>query len=758
MRKSSRSPVRKAADSSKPERRLARAINQGWDILDAGAMTAHAQAQVARGNVDGFIDALPWRDFNDHLTDAAVPALVEPAGKAALLEAKAIKSQLSLNHVDELSRRYAQQQAGKLIVDITATQQQTIRNILGQAISGHYTKDQAARQIRQGIGLHPRWATAVQNFESKQRAQKRPTGYSPERWNATITKRTQTYYDRLLRKRSDIIARTEIITAENLGRFATWSDSIARGVNGPDSLKEWAPGPNACEICSGLAGQQVRWDKAFSNGSLMPPAHPGCRCVANLLPAPYKNPALQPRKINWTDPLGNRFEIDTDKYEDGYKLLDTPPTPKPKPKPKAKTTASTEQLATDTLKPLTDAQRAAINDYADADYVPINGALRTGLDVKDVQAQIDDIDAAIKAQEPLRGDITVYRGTHVSKAEDTNWVGRVITDQGYTSTTLSQQATDYFAAAYNQQAVRIELKVPQGTRGISIDGHKFGQVITDSATGESEFLLPRGSAYRITGSRMEDWYDAQGVKMVNQIRVLTAELEAPATEKLAAKTIATKADDFTLDTTLHWSDEKLMAQIGKYAETDPEVVDRIFEIIDQRAALQKATELRDLENAKAWADDLQRMQAKQRLTDLQTNQGKAPGAYPKNTDPVTNPAARKERKLNSRQINEEEYQQYLGAQMQRAEEELSVLLNNANLQEARQKGVDLYQLFTGPYHVAQKYASEELKDWWLANGRETLGSWRYKAFHRPTDKVHADRVRSLGHESGQARNAREYGL
>lgn len=555
-----RKPVRKAADSSGPERRLARAINQGFGILDAGAMTAHAQSAIARGP-EAFIDALPWEDFTDHLTETALPAIQDPAIKAARLEVGHINAGTSLNAIDDLSRRYAQQQAGQLIVNISNAQRETIRGVLGEAFSGNLTKDQAARRIRQGIGLHPRWAQAVITFEEKQLARPRPKGYSQERWEAQARKRARTYHDRLLRKRADNIARTEIQTAENLGRYATWTDSIAKGINGADSRKEWAPGPNACEQCTAMAGEIVRWDAPFSNGNLMPPAHVNCRCVANLLPAPYKNPINNPRPIRWTDPLGHRMEIDTDRYEDGYRLLDNPTIVKP-PTPE---------------------------------------------------------------------------------------------------------------------------------------------------------------------------------------------------EMIAARTAATKADDFTLETTMHWSEEKLMDQIGKYAD-DPEVVDRLLDIIDQRAAIQAAKEARDLAAQAAYRDELAAFEAKQKLRELELNQRKAPGPYPKNDDPVTNPAARPERKLNARQRNEEEYQQYLGAQMQRAENELSVLLNNANLAEARKKGIDIYQLFTGPYHVAQKYASEELKDWWLVNGRETLGSWRYKAFHRPTDKVHADRVRSLGHESGQARNNREYGL
>lgn len=573
--------VAKAADSTGPERRIARTINQGWAIMEAGAMRDSALDAVQRGSVEGFMNALPWDDLAVKLGEAAEP-LESAIGKQAQFEMGQIKASLSLDTIDDLSRRYAQTEAGQLITNITETQRATIREVLGDAFSGSLTKDQAARKIRQGIGLHPKWAQAVVNYEARQRNLPRPKGFSPARWEETLQARVRRYHDRLLRRRSDIIARTEIITAENLGRYATWADSISRGVNGADSRKEWAAGPEACgKVCRRLAGEIVRWDQAFSNGSIMPPGHPGCRCTAVLLPAPYKNPALNPRPIDWLEPRGDRGIIDLDSVDHGFDLLDNVPASFP--------------------------------------------------------------------SRPVRG---------------------------------------------------------------------------------------------------------------------------------------TEADSLTYDSTLHWSDEKLMEQIGKYAD-DPEAIDKLLDIIDMRAAAEEARRLEDLAQAAARAEQqaaLDRAYAlqnqrlaqqaaesearlaqaeaewKARQAAVEANRAIEPKPQNRNTDPVTNPAARTARNLTQRQIVEEEYQQYIGAQIARAENELSVIFNNKNRQLAMDKGIDIYQLFTGPYHVAQKYASEELKEWWLVNSRETLGSFRYKAFHWASDKDYADTVRMYGHESGQARRNREFGL
>jgi hypothetical protein len=546
-----RSTLRKAADSTGPERRLARVINQSTQELTFQALTDDAIDAARAGNLADFIN---WDPVIQKLGDTA-PILESAVGKAAIAEAGKIDAHLSLNTVDAMSQRYGQEEAGKLIRNITETQRATIRDVLGQSLGGGMTKDQAARQIRQHIGLHPAWAQAVRNFEAKQLATV-PKGYSPERWRQTVQRRTDAYYNRLLRRRADNIARTEIITAENLGRYGTWADSIGRGLNGVDSRKEWSPGPGACRACQRRVGETVLWNQPFSGGLMMPPAHPSCRCTANLLPAPYENPALRPRTIDWLSPTGDHYEIDFDPFTAGFDLLDNIPARLPAP------------------------------------------------------------------------------------------------------------------------ATAVDDAIPD---------------------------MPE------------------------------------------ARVKATKADELTYDSTLHWSDEKLMQQMARYADDDPEAMDKLLDIIDQRAAVQAEREA-----------------AEARLVQSIREQDKRDAEirrYAQDNDPSTNPAAKPERALTQTERIREEYSQYIGAQINRALDDLNgVFFNNKMLSTARAKGITEEQLFTGSYNIAQKYASEELKEWWLQNGRETLGSFRYRIAQQPSDYKHALRVKNLGHSSGQARSQREYGL
>lgn len=562
-----------------PERAVARIINGGWDIMNTGAMQDRARQMLEARSTEGYINALPWQDLITHLGQTVGP-MDASVGRAMAAQAGIIGhagANLSMTGLDRLSQKYAQEQSSQLIKNITDSQRTTIRGILSDAQAGDYTVDQAAREIRKGIGLHPAWAQAVRNYEARMSAQDRPKGYSPARWQTTIDARVARYQDRLIRKRSLNIARTEIITAENLGRYATWAQAIGAGDAAVDSRKEWAPGPGACRICETLAGEITRWDEPFSNGAMMPPAHPSCRCSANLLPPAYTTPGLNPRSINWTNP--------------GLSMPG----------------ASEETI----------------------------GAGRAALDAFTAGSEALDAGEALTGQEEDSG-----------------------------STGVEEEATP----------------APEP--------------------------VPELSAYE---------------------RDLQA-MQAAAT--------ATKADQLTYESTLHWSDDKLMAEIANYAE-DPEAVDKILDIIDQRAVV---------EDAKAAAEA--RAQASyeaEREAKLEAQVQAQAGTMKTEESPALNPAKRPERNLNAYQQAGEEFQHYMYSQYSKALEATNGnFFNAANHAAAKKRNYDEIALFSGPYRIAQKYASEELLRFWETEGRETLGSFRYKLLGRPSDKKAADVVAREG--------------
>jgi hypothetical protein len=86
-----------------------------------------------------------------------------------------------------------------------------------------------------------------------------------------------------------MIARTEIMRALNDGRQAGWHDEVDRGrIDAELSVKEWVPGPDACDECTSLEGYEVEGVDALFDTDFgkiaMPPAHPHCRCSVTLHP------------------------------------------------------------------------------------------------------------------------------------------------------------------------------------------------------------------------------------------------------------------------------------------------------------------------------------------------------------------------------------------------------------------------------------------------------------------------------------------
>jgi hypothetical protein len=212
--------------------------------------------------------------------------------------------------------------------------------------------------------------------------------------------------------------------------------------------------------------------------------------------------------------------------------------------------------------------------------------------------------------------------------------------------------------------------------------------------------------------------------------------DPPAPKPPAPKTLAGQelADTISYHSTLHMSDGDLADMMSKHAE-DPAVFDRIMEVMDERDAKYMSVDTKVSGAKIASLDDV------------------PPAPLKLDPNPVTNPAARKTRNLSQAEKASEEYQDYAMAQYYRALEDLNgVLLNDKGRAHARATGnFDLeMNIFTGSAVTARKYASEELLRWWEEQGRETLGSFRYKMYGWNTDRKAAQTVRNMGYERGQA--------
>lgn len=288
------------------ERELARVINQSWKPLEKWVLSPSAKQALA-GGVDPFTGTqrfLAWDVWLKTLEGVNDPLKAQTQLSMAAMSAdiRGVGADLSFNVLDRVSERYAASQAGLLVDSISSGQKQVIQKIIRRAVAGELTVDTAARHLKGSIGLHPAWAEAVAKYGDRQFDRLIKDGLKMDVAAAKATAQQERYRKRLVGARSRNIARTEIATANNVGQYAAYGQAVEDGYAHPQSLKEWAPGPGACGICGPMSGEKVQWDQPFSNGNMMPPGHPGCRCSTNLL-----DPTREYRGINHTNPKGDRL-------------------------------------------------------------------------------------------------------------------------------------------------------------------------------------------------------------------------------------------------------------------------------------------------------------------------------------------------------------------------------------------------------------------------------------------------------------------
>lgn len=201
---------------------------------------------------------------------------------------------------------WANDHSAQLVTSVTAETRAAIRQIIARAFSEGIAPREAAKLVKQIVGLRPDQVDAVLNARQKlldaaARAKRTgksvkvqipgapkgisvpPTGLTPDRMSATL----QRYADRQLRQRALLIARTETIAAANAGQQLQWEQAVKEGLLRGNEKQRWivAFDERLCKVCRALHGQQVSLGQPFMsiNGPVLrPPAHPNCRCSVVL--------------------------------------------------------------------------------------------------------------------------------------------------------------------------------------------------------------------------------------------------------------------------------------------------------------------------------------------------------------------------------------------------------------------------------------------------------------------------------------------
>lgn len=224
---------------------------------------------------------------------------------------------ISLNMTVQQSIDYGQQRAGALISGIQQTQLNAVRDTLALSLEQGVDVGSTGRILRGSVGLSPRQATALANYERgltelyttgrtsvTLRGLGRPLAdarYSLDRLSeARIEEMVDRYRERLVNYRAEMIARTELARSANRGAYEEQMAQASDGLFGARSANRiWltTPDDRLCEDCDAMDGQTISFLESFEYDSGaddeepgagevtimdVPPLHPNCRCTTIL--------------------------------------------------------------------------------------------------------------------------------------------------------------------------------------------------------------------------------------------------------------------------------------------------------------------------------------------------------------------------------------------------------------------------------------------------------------------------------------------
>jgi hypothetical protein len=177
-------------------------------------------------------------------------------------------------------RDYLDVRAGALVTNIEDNIQGNIQEVLRSGMQNKLNIDQISERLKSsGMGLNERQTGALLRLEDGWRKAGLP--------ETQIMQQIEEQSARYLQQRCDMIARTEVAAAQNIGQMETWRAAIADGLLAEDAQKMWLTEGQPCEICADFSGQTIGIDEMWEleDGTQIDtaPAHPNCKCSVELV-------------------------------------------------------------------------------------------------------------------------------------------------------------------------------------------------------------------------------------------------------------------------------------------------------------------------------------------------------------------------------------------------------------------------------------------------------------------------------------------
>jgi len=266
------------------EKEVSKIINTAAADMSIAATGGAVAAALGSNDVERVVDAFPW-DATTQTLSKTVSAF-KRATKGAIGQGFPKTGFVGrFDYTDPRTTEYALQQSAKLVTNMTGQMKDMVREIVGRAFTDRIPVYDTAEQLASVINLTKRQEITLGKFTDLNRARLMEEGYSGRRLDTKLNQLVERQYRKMVEQRSKVIARNEILVAENNGRFLGFEQSIEQGWASPTSVKRWSTSTDerTCTICMPMNGMSIQWNQYYPNGVFNPPAHIMCRCSISLL-------------------------------------------------------------------------------------------------------------------------------------------------------------------------------------------------------------------------------------------------------------------------------------------------------------------------------------------------------------------------------------------------------------------------------------------------------------------------------------------
>ncbi len=230
-------------------------------------------------------------EFGAALSDTFVDGITDGANIGQRFKPPSLDVKLNPSIINDLSSAWIKTEGARRVTRVNQTVRRSVREITAEAVQQTISPTAAAQRIGRQVGLSPRDAQAIRNFEATLMRRRIPTPEADTQVvRETIARDVELFRDRKIRERGRLIAETEIQAAIQAGERMYWEQAIIQEqVDGGLLLKRWftVQDPDVCPICRPLHGQIVGFASSFSSLSFVgtdPPAHVRCRCFIEYAP------------------------------------------------------------------------------------------------------------------------------------------------------------------------------------------------------------------------------------------------------------------------------------------------------------------------------------------------------------------------------------------------------------------------------------------------------------------------------------------